>query len=101
MHRIVFFAIAAMIALPRFASAQDTPRFGIVMGYPAQAGVLWNVSSRFAVRPEINWTRSASETTTTTYPIVFTDPTIVPIGFTSTSKVDGWQVGVGISGLLY
>ena len=35
MQRIVFFAIAVLFTMPRLSSAQDTPRFGIVMGYPA------------------------------------------------------------------
>ena len=101
MQRIVLFAVATLFVMPGFSSAQDAPRFGVVMGYPAAVGLLWNVSSRVAVRPEINWSRSASETTTTTDPIVFTGTIVVPTTFTSTTKADGWQVGVGISGLLY
>jgi len=101
MRRIVFFAIATLFVLPRLSSAQDEPRFGIVMGYPAAVGLLWNVSSRVAVRPEINWTQSSSETTTTTSSFTFNGTLLVPTTITATSKSDGWQVGVGVSGLLY
>jgi hypothetical protein len=101
MRRIVFFAIVTLFALSRYASAQDTPRFGVVMGYPGQVGVLWNVSSRFAVRPEINWSQSHSETTTTTSSFTFTGTLVVPTTIETTSTSDGWQVGVGVSGLLY
>jgi hypothetical protein len=101
MRQIVFFATTALLLLPRLSLAQDTPRLGIVMGYPAEVAVLWNVSSRVAVRPEINWTRSRSETTLTTSSFTFNGTTIIPTTVTTTSTSDSWQIGVGVSGLFY
>jgi len=100
MRHIAFFAIAALFAVPRPLAAQDEPRFGIVMGFPAQVGVLWNVASRLAVRPEINWSKSATESTTTSAPIVVNGTVIVP-GSSTTTRSDNWQIGVGVSALVY
>jgi hypothetical protein len=101
MRHIAFFAIVALFAVPRLLAAQDQPRFGIVMGYPAELGVLWHVASRVAVRPEINWTKSSSETTTTVTTLTFNGPVAVPTTITSTGTSDTWQLGVGVSGLFY
>src|SRR5262249_26303209 len=101
MRRTVFLAIAALFALPNLLAAQAEPRFGTVMGYPAQVAVLWNVSSRVAVRPEINWTKTSSETTSSTSSFTFNGPIAVPTTITVTSTSDSWQVGVGASGLFY
>src|SRR5690349_6856829 len=42
------------------ADAQDDPRVGLTMGYPTAIGVLWHVSDRIAVRPEIDFSRSTA-----------------------------------------
>src|SRR5437899_11357351 len=100
MRRIALLAVFALLVLPDASAAQDLPRFGLAMGYPAQVALLWNVSDRLAIRPEINWFRSSLQsTTTTTLPPYFGAIPIPPMTTTSTSR--GWQVGVGVSGLLY
>jgi len=100
MRRIVLLAVFALLVRPDASAAQDTPRFGVVMGYPAQVALLWKVSDRLAVRPEINWSRSSLEsTTTTTLPPLLGAIPIPPTTTTTTSG--GWQVGIGLSGLLY
>src|SRR5262249_41500321 len=88
MRRTAFFVVIALF-MPRLSPAQDTPRFGIVMGYPAEVGILWNVSSRVAVRPEINWSKSHVETTSTD------TPTVIFLPAARTSTGDSWQVGCG------
>ena len=52
--------VALMVPLCGIGTAhgQDNPRVGLVMGYPASIGVLWHVSDRIAVRPEIDFFRS-------------------------------------------
>ena len=52
------------------AHAQSNRRVGLTMGYPAAIGVLWHVSDRIAIRPEIDFSRVAvtSETTSTVFP---------------------------------
>ncbi len=98
MRHIVFLAVVTRLLAPHAAAAQDAPRFGIVMGYPAAAGVLWKVSGRLAVRPEVSLTKTASESTTSIGTL------LSPVGVvdtTTTTKSDGWQVGVGASVLVY
>src|SRR4051812_19561952 len=105
--RYVLIVVGVLSAIP--ARAQDTPRFGLTMGYPAAVGVLWNVSKRVAIRPQIDWTRSSTESTTTTTitTLVPTFPTIPPTLTTSTSTItttnstQRWNVGVGAAALIY
>jgi len=40
------------------ANAQDDPRVGLTMGYPGSIGVLWHVTDRIAIRPEIDFFRT-------------------------------------------
>jgi hypothetical protein len=102
MRHTVIMATTALLLLPRTSTAQDTPRFGLVMGYPANVAVLIKVSDAVSVRPEINWSRSVFESSTTITVIPFVPGvTPIPVSTTTTSTSDGWQVGVGLSGLLY
>ena len=72
----------------RTAAAQDTPLFGVTMGYPASVGVLWHVSDRLAVRPEFSFDVFSSETENDS-----------PLAVDSSQ--DGHSVSVGLSALLY
>ncbi|HKB14139.1 MAG TPA: hypothetical protein VKD69_25920 [Vicinamibacterales bacterium] len=97
MRRMLIVLIAVLL-LPRCAAAQDTPRFGVAMGYPAEVGVLWTVSDRLAVRPELNWTRTTTETTT--IQTIFS----VNGGVTTnsvTTKTTTMTTGTGVSALIY
>ncbi len=42
------------------ASAQDAGHVGLTAGYPASIGILWHLSERTAVRPEISFTFNSS-----------------------------------------
>jgi hypothetical protein len=42
------------------AAAQDEGKVGIATGYPASIGVLWHLSPRFSIRPQIGFTVSHS-----------------------------------------
>jgi hypothetical protein len=97
MRNSLLFAAIAVFVWAAPAGAQDTGRFGIVMGYPAQVALLWNVCDRLAIRPEINWSRSSNETTSTGDFLTF--PPGVPVSVTTTSE--GWAVGTGVSALVY
>src|SRR5436190_11165577 len=94
-HTLLLTTIAAFVgAAP--AAAQDAGQIGITMGYPAAIGVLWHVSDRIGLRPEVSLVRGTSETTITlSIPIV---------GAPTTSEVvtsENWQVGTGVSALFY
>jgi hypothetical protein len=84
-------AVAASL-VARDARAQDEPRFGVTMGFPAAVGVIWNVADRLALRPEV--TLSGTSTSS--------DSAIAPIlGLDTGSTGDGFQFGVGVSALIY
>ena len=95
MRRTLF--VVMVVLVPCVSAAQDTPRFGIVMGYPAQVGVLWSLGDRFALRPELNWTHSTTETTTVQ--TIFNIAGVTTNTVTATSETN--SVGPGISALIY
>ena len=75
-------ATAALLTLaPSIASAQESGRVGISMGYPTAVGVVWHMSDAIAVRPEVSFTTTTADVTLTT----------------SSSTT----YGVGVSGLFY
>jgi hypothetical protein len=47
------------------AHAQDDRRFGLAMGYPTAVGVLWHATGRIAIRPELDASRAAVKTEST------------------------------------
>src|SRR5262245_7936430 len=77
------FLLVALV--PALAAAQDTPKVGITMGYPAAVGVLWHASSSLAIRPELSVTGSSTETSSNSFE----------------SEGSGWTVGTGVSALFY
>jgi hypothetical protein len=82
--------IIAIVSMPGVARAQDDPKVGLTMGYPSSVGVIWNVSERVAVRPEVGLSRMTGDATG------FDAAGQAPI-----STNDSTGVGVGISGLIY
>ena len=74
----------------RDAQAQDTPRLGITMGYPAAVGVIWNVTDRLALRPEATISKTSVES--------LGSDILVPA---TTQTNDTTQLGVGLSALIY
>lgn len=99
LRRIGLLAVITMGLVAPAASAQDDPRVGITMGYPASVGIIWQVNDRIALRPEISAQKSSAEfTTTTSFPFGGMTTTTTT---TSTSTSDTWQAGVGLSALFY
>jgi len=82
-------AVALLAA--RSARAQDMPRIGITMGYPAAVGVMWNAAGRLALRPEVTLQGTSTDSSL--------GDIILPVNIGSTS--DSFQVGVGVSALIY
>jgi len=70
------------------------------MGYPAQIGMLWNMSDRVGIRPQIDWTRSSSESSTTIVTVV-PIPGAPAITNTTTTSTQGWNLGIGAAALIY
>jgi len=97
MRRTLFVLFTSVLLLPGIAAAQDAPRFALVMGYPAELGVLVRVTDRLAIRPELTWTHGTTETVTTSTIFVGTTVTSTSVTTTSTSNT----IGSGVSGLIY
>ena len=77
--------LSLVVGLPGIAGAQDTPKTGIVIAYPAAVGILWHASDKVAIRPEFNVSGVSSKLQN-------------PQGSSDTS---GWAVGFGLSALFY
>jgi hypothetical protein len=88
MHpRAIVSFLAVVTLMPCAASAQERGQVGAVMGYPAAVGFIWHVSDRFAIRPEVSFSHSSTESETSI------------LGITSSS--DTWTLGGGGSALWY
>ena len=53
MNRIAMYAVAALILASGMANAQDRPQVGVTMTYPARIGVLWHITDRVAILPDV------------------------------------------------
>src|SRR5688572_16508160 len=76
-------ALIALGTMP--AAAQDAGKVGITMGYPASIGLLWKVSDKVAIRPELAFAGSSNESSSE---------------FFETDS-DGWAISTGVSALFY
>ena len=77
--------LALLVGTPSPALAQDSPRVGMVIGYPLSLGVLWHAGPSVAIRPEFTFSGVSSETVTPLF----------------TSNGSGWATGIGVSALFY
>ena len=84
-RRILALCSLLVAGLPTLAAAQEQHKIGITMGYPAAAGVLWHVSPKVAIRPELTFAGSSTETTSSSLAI----------------EGSGWNLGTGVSALFY
>jgi hypothetical protein len=98
---IALMTMIMMWCLANAALAQDTPRVGISMGYPASIGVIWQVTDGVALRPEISFQKSSTEFTESISFGLSVDGTLDATTATSKSTSDFWQVSVGLSALVY
>jgi hypothetical protein len=84
--RVLVMSLLVCCSVPALAAAQDAHKVGLTMGYPSSVGILWNVSRRVAVRPEISFTWTSNEFTS---------------ALDAKSTTTATAVGGGISGLFY
>jgi hypothetical protein len=96
--RLSFCALAFMLYGATPAMAQDSGAVGVTMGYPSSVGVMWHVTERFALRPEVSFSTSTNET-----PLLFGLSSITgpSTSSSSVSTSTSSTIGVGISGLFY
>ena len=84
-YRYIGSLLAILLLGATHAAAQDKDKVGVVMGYPASVGVIFPVTGKIAVRPELSLSGASSSATGSAF--VF--------------DVDGWTVGAGVSALFY
>lgn len=85
--------VMTMAAQP--AAAQGAGTVGVTMGYPGALGVVWHITDRLALRPDVAITRTDAETVTTPTGSFAGVP-----GLTSTSRSESWGSTVGLSALV-
>jgi hypothetical protein len=98
MARTTLATIFLMLACGATARGQDSGRVGLTMGYPASIGVIWQVSDRVAVRPELSFTDSTSESTSV---LTIFGSGGVTTTTTQRSTTDSTTIGTGASLLYY
>jgi opacity protein-like surface antigen len=85
--------VAVVLLIPGAAAAQEKGQAGVSMEYPATVGVIYHVSDRVAVRPEVSFSKASAETLATT--------SIGASSSTYKSTHGSWEVGTGVSALFY
>ena len=90
--RTLVWLFVAGVSTPAFS--QDDPNVGVVVAYPATVGVLWQITDRFAIRPDVFWSWASNESTTT----VTSGSPPQTVAFESSSN--GYNVTYGVSGLV-
>ena len=81
----VMLVLIALLSMRAAALAQDKGDAGLTMGYPGAIGVIYHVTDRFAIRPEITFAISNGKSES-------------PV---STTEGDTATIGVGVSGIFY
>ena len=89
--RVIVLGAVLMMCCSATAGAQDTRRVGVTMGYPASVGLLWHISDRVALRPEISFTWTSLESAPNTGFELFETGT----------ESDSQQSTIGVSALFY
>jgi hypothetical protein len=93
MRRILCLLVLSSVIPSTLVLAQERPRTGIVMGYPASFGLLWHANDRVAIRPEVAFTRTSTGGENSQ--AILGSSTLME---TSTSF---WSTSAGVSGLFY
>ena len=75
----------ALLVVPSVAAAQEPGDVGVFMGYP-NLGLIWQVSEKVAIRPEISFSWGSTD---------------IDSGFGGSGTSHSWSVGFGASALLY
>ena len=96
------FAAAVMLLVAGPASAQDDRRIGLVAAYPGSAGLLWQVSDKFALRGDgsFSWSKTTSEPENGGF-VVVTPALPPPLQFDGPrTETSSRAVSVGVSALV-
>lgn len=88
--------VAVLVMVSGFgtpAFGQEKGKVGLTMGYPSSVGIVYHVTDKLAIRPELNIAQASTETNV---------PTLagVTVGTTAVSS-STWTIGTGVSALFY
>jgi len=89
-NRCVLLTVFLLSVIAGTVHAQDAPKVGVTMGYPSSIGVIWQVTGRVAVRPEMTLSRVTGDSSAND---------LAGAAPLSTDETNG--VGTGISALFY
>ena len=95
-HLVV--CVAAALLVGRVAAAQEAGQVGVTMGYPTAVGVLWHLTSRVAIEPEIAISRIRAESQFESTVIIGTTTLTTAVLTTTT---DGWTSSPGVALRIY
>jgi hypothetical protein len=82
--RVVVSTLLVLGAGVDVVHAQNPGQVGLVMGYPASAGLIWHATDWLAVRPEVSFFRLTSEASTS-----------------NPNEPADWQIETGLGALFY
>src|SRR5262245_13190537 len=85
------------VVIVKPAAAQEKGQVGLTMGAPAAVGIVWHVTDRVAVRPELVFSRVTNEVTET-YTVLIVNQLQTQ---QTTRSIMTSQIGAGVSGLFY
>ncbi len=88
-------AVSVVLSVGANALAQDAGQIGITMGYPSAVGIIWQVTDNVAVRPEISFS-----TTSTESPAISSGLSLPGVS-DDLGKSSSTTVAFGASGLFY
>jgi hypothetical protein len=84
-RRFLYLAAGLLFLACGTASAQSAGKVGVTMGYPSSFGIVWHVSDKVAIRPELSINSSSSESNSSSF----------------NAENDTWTLGTGVSVLFY
>ncbi|HKV99272.1 MAG TPA: outer membrane beta-barrel protein [Vicinamibacterales bacterium] len=89
-----FVAVFVMVfGFGTHAFAQEKGKLGLTMGYPSSVGIVYHLTDKLAIRPELNIAQASTETTV---------PTVAGTSIgTTTVTSSTWAIGTGVSALFY
>jgi hypothetical protein len=106
--QIIVITACLFLGASTHALAQPARTLGVTMAHPASVGVLWQVSERFAIRPDVTVAWNSSETSSNPLGDVVVPPIgIPPVGvppivfppITIQISSEGYTLGFGVSAL--
>jgi hypothetical protein len=99
-HRLILLLSCLVTGAPSTAWAQDAGQWGVVVAAPGSAGVLWQLSDRWAIRGDVDYHYSKNVFETGGASFTFNNEVVQAGGTTSRSESSTHSAGVGLSALV-